>query len=81
MLCLVVAPCDRSKAKAKAEIVGRLVVGGGSKKEGLPARRPKTLLFAQCEREDSNLHAHWALDPKSSASANSATLAKRKSPR
>lgn len=30
-----------------------------------------------CERGDSNPHTFWVLDPKSSASANSATLAKR----
>ena len=29
----------------------------------------------KCERGDSNPHVHWTLDPKSSASANSATLA------
>jgi len=29
----------------------------------------------QCEEQDSNLHALWTLEPKSSASANSATLA------
>jgi len=36
-------------------------------------RNPATSL--QCEGQDSNLHALWTLEPKSSASANSATLA------
>jgi len=37
--------------------------------------RPNPPKPLQCEEQDSNLHALWTLEPKSSASANSATLA------
>ena len=35
----------------------------------------KNLVFSECERGESNPHTFWVLEPKSSASANSATLA------
>ncbi len=44
-------------------------------KKGLTPNRRKSFHINECEREDSNLHGLCPLDPKSSASANSATLA------
>ena len=37
---------------------------------------PNSATSRQCEEQDSNLHALRTLEPKSSASANSATLAR-----
>ena len=45
------------------------------KRKGLTANRRKSLCTNECERGDSNPHELCPLDPKSSASANSATLA------
>ncbi len=42
---------------------------------GKNAARVNSLKSLQCEEQDSNLHALRTLEPKSSASANSATLA------
>ena len=44
-------------------------------RKGLAAIFRKSFFSNECEREDSNLHGLCPLDPKSSASANSATLA------